>query len=48
MNVTDTTDSLEDRIRTLFSNAKKLKTPERDAETPDVRGTVAALLPAPH
>ena len=28
----DTTDSLEDRIRTLFSNAKKMKVPERDAE----------------
>ena len=34
---TDTTDNIEERIRVLFSNAKKLKTPERDAEYENIR-----------
>jgi hypothetical protein len=34
---TDTTESIEERIRVLFCNAKKLKTPERDAEYENIR-----------
>jgi len=41
---TDTTDNLEDRIRTLFGNAKKLKTPERDAEYESIRKDYMKVL----
>ena len=33
----DTSDSIEERIHNLFSNAKKLKTPEREAEYENIR-----------
>jgi len=35
---------LEDRIRTLFGNAKKLKTPERDAEYESIRKDYMKVL----
>ncbi|EFX81509.1 inhibitor of growth protein 3-like [Daphnia pulex] len=37
LQVQNTTDSIEERIRVLFCNAKKLKTPERDAEYENIR-----------
>lgn len=40
----DTTDSIEERIRVLFSNAKKLKTPERDAEYESIRKDYLKVL----
>lgn len=40
----DTTDSIEERIRTLFGNAKKLKTPERDAEYENIRKDYLKVL----
>lgn len=43
-NITDTTDSIEERIRNLFSNAKKLKTPERDAEYESIRKDYLKVL----
>jgi len=44
LQVQNTTDNLEDRIRTLFGNAKKLKTPERDAEYESIRKDYMKVL----
>ena len=40
----DTTDSLEERIRTLFCNAKKMKPPHRDAEYESIRKDYLKVL----
>lgn len=42
--VTDAMDSLEDRVKTLFSNAKKLKPEQRDSEFENIRQVGVTFL----